>query len=119
MSSEKAADLFPNGTLGSSGPTDVVDAVERDVDAIRQSAPALADSALAATALSLAYEIEHPYNSATSKSMCAKALMEAMATLRELAPPAEKKDAIDELAAERKKRRSAARGAAPEDLLRP
>lgn len=49
----------------------------------------------------MAYEIENPFNSATSKSMCAKALLETLDTLRELSPPAEEGDALDELASRR------------------
>jgi hypothetical protein len=106
MSVKDAEELFPDG-LGSAGSSRVVDAVERDLATIRQVVPALADSALAATAISLAYEIEHPYNSATSKSMCAKALMDAMATLRELAPPKQERDDLDEISAARARRLAA------------
>lgn len=88
----------------------VVDAVDRDVDEIRKAAPALADSALAAAALALAYEIADPYNSATAKAACTKALMEAMATLRELAPPAETKDDLDSIIAGRVLRLATAGG---------
>jgi hypothetical protein len=45
-------------------------------------------------------------NSATSKSMCAKALQDTLRELRELAPAARKEDAIDQLAKQRAKRRS-------------
>ncbi len=63
--------------------------------------------AYVASALALARELDVK-NSATSKSMCARALREAMDRLRELAPPAERADRLDELAGRRKRRRSAA-----------
>jgi hypothetical protein len=69
--------------------------------------PELAESSLAATALALAFELDHPGNSATSKSMCARALNETMAKIRELAPPADEQDGVDELV---DARREAARG---------
>lgn len=61
----------------------------------------LAGSALAATALALAREIDKPTNSATSKSMCARALAEMLDRLRELAPPDVVSDALDELTSRR------------------
>lgn len=77
-----------------------------DIDQIRQSDPALADSGLAATAFAMALELENPYNSATSKSMCARALMDALNRLRELCPPEEKRDDLDDLASRRADRLS-------------
>jgi hypothetical protein len=72
-------------------------AVERDL----AKWPAdLADSALAASALALASEMDE-HNSATSKSMCAKALLETMDRLRSLAPANEEDDALDELRSRR------------------
>jgi len=96
----------------------VAEAVERDLDAVREASPDLADSALAATALALAAEIDEPKNSATSKSMCAARLNETMATLRELMPPKREADGIDDIAEQRKKRRAVAAegGAASADL---
>lgn len=97
---ELAAEIF--GELPDKARPDVVEAVEGDVAKL----PAhLAASALAQTAIALAYELQDPYNSATSKSMCAAKLMDAMATLRELAPPADEKDEIDDLKALREERR--------------
>lgn len=96
----------------------VRDAVESDLAQIRRSAPHVADSALAALALSLAAEMDGD-NSATSKSMCAKALMDALAELRSLAPPMREADPIDDIATQRKKRRAAAAGdAAASDMSR-
>lgn len=89
-----------------SGPLRVVDAVQRDLDEIAKRDPDLARSAHAATALALAREMDGS-NSATSKSMCAKALTETMDRLRELAPEEEPDDAVDDL--ERKRRERLAR----------
>lgn len=97
--------------LSESGRTSVISAVERDLKELRKRSPALADSAIAATAVQLAYELENPYNSATSKSMCARSLADAMDRLRELAPAEEEKDKLDDLSARRaarRKRRAAA-----------
>lgn len=63
----------------------------------------LAESALGASALALARELDGG-NSATSKSMCAKAHLELMDRLRELAPPEEEKDALNDIEAQRAKR---------------
>lgn len=79
-------------------------AVLRDVEELGEL-PA-GSGALVASALALARELD-VRNSATSKSMCARALREAMDRLRELAPPVLKRDAVDELAAARKVRRRA------------
>lgn len=87
----------------------VREAVECDLAEIRRTAPQLADSALAATALALAEEMDGD-NSATSKSMCARALMDALEQLRALAPPRKESDGIDRIAAQRQKRRAAAGG---------
>ena len=111
LPTETAAEMFPDG-LALSGRTDVVAAIERDIAAIRKRDPALADSALAASAVTLAYEMQDPYNSATSKSMCAGKLHEALAELRELCPPERETDAVDELGSKREERRAAARVAA-------
>lgn len=79
-------------------------ATVRDLKAIAKRSPDLAESALAATALALAQEIDGD-NSATSKSMCARALTDVLQQLRDIVPPEEKKDAIDELKAKRLARR--------------
>lgn len=78
----------------------VLDAVNRDLAAIKKVAPHLADSTLAATAQSLAVEMDGS-NSATSKSMCAKALVDIMEQLRELTPEQKKGDRLDDLEARR------------------
>jgi hypothetical protein len=86
-------------------------AVDRDLKAIgsRQGS-----HALAATARALARELDFFGNSAHSKALCAKALQDCLERLRELSPPKEKKDRVDELSSRRKKRvaRSSRRSAA-------
>lgn len=90
----------------------VVEAVTRDLASIRKRAPELADSALAASALVLAAELDDKGNSATSKSMCSRALVEVMEELRALAPPPVKKaDGVDDLGTKRAARRAAVGGA--------
>jgi hypothetical protein len=86
----------------------VVDAVQRDLERLGGD---LADSALAASALTLARELDKSGNSATSKSMCAKALMETMDRLRQLAPPKEVRDGVSDIAAARERRRAGLGGA--------
>jgi hypothetical protein len=90
-------------------------ATERDIDRMGGDLPG---SALAETALALARELDSGKNSATSKSMCARALLDTMAQLRELAPPREDQDDVDQLAARRERRRAAARGAGAADQSR-
>ncbi len=82
----------------------VVAGVQRDLAEIRRSAPDLAESALAESALALAREIDSQENSATSKSMCARSLLDTLDRLRELAPKVEEKDELDDLAARRARR---------------
>lgn len=112
MSAESAARMFPDGALGAAAPAMVLDAILRDIERIRKRDPALADSALAASAVAMAREIEHPFNSATSKSMCQARLADALRELRELAPPVESKDGLDEVAERRAKRRAGVAAAA-------
>jgi len=78
----------------------VFDAVTRDLERIAVVAPELAQGAEAFTALALAAEIDGN-NSATSKSMCAKALADLMSELRALTPEQEAGDSVDNLAARR------------------
>lgn len=102
MSTDKAREMFGDDLQGSGG--QVLNAVERDLEKVRAGDEVLADSALAATALQLAFEMDHPYNSATSKSMCAKVLRDLLTEIRAMAPPAKKSDTIDALAARRAER---------------
>lgn len=100
MSSEAASKLFSE-PLVLCGHTTVIEAAQRDIESVRKRDAELADSALAASAVALAYEIENPYNSATSKSMCARELRDTLDRLRELAPKAKEKDGLDDLSARR------------------
>lgn len=108
MPAEEAAKLFPDG-FGAAAPSRVIEATELELGRIRRRAEDLADSALAGSAVAMAREIEHPYNSATSKSMCAKELRETMGRLRELMPAVEERDEIDELRDRRVQRAGGAR----------
>jgi hypothetical protein len=96
MSTEDAQKLLDLKAIDACG-RGVIDAVDGELDELRARSPELAASATAASARALAYELENPGNSATSKSMCARVIGDHMQTLRELAPPAQKKDGIDEL----------------------
>ena len=75
----------------------VVGSVERELEELGS------DGALAATALAMAREIDGE-NSATSKSMCAKVLMDVLGQIRALAPPKKQEDRVDEIAKRREKR---------------
>lgn len=76
----------------------VVVAVERDLEALSRRDEALARGSLAMTALALARELDKG-NSATSKSMCAKALVDVMDRLLELAPPEQEKGELHDIRA--------------------
>lgn len=89
----------------------VIDAVDREIELLRERSPRLADSALAAGLRALAYDLENPYNSLTSKSQATKELREGTDRLRELAPPEVRQDGIDQLA-DRRAERLAGRSAA-------
>lgn len=56
---------------------------------------------LASGALTMAGLLDDPGNSATSKSMCCKSMLDALKELRELAPPVQQKDGLDDLKARR------------------
>lgn len=84
----------------------VLAAVRRDLEDLAGRDPRLAEGSLAASALALAAALDDPANSATSKSMCARALRESIDRLWELAPPPQTKDGIDDLASRRSKRRA-------------
>jgi broad specificity phosphatase PhoE len=81
----------------------VVEAVRRDLADLAERAEPLSRSALAMTALALARELDGS-SSATSKSMCAKALVETMARLRELAPEKREGGKLDDLTRKRAER---------------
>lgn len=83
----------------------VLAAVDRDLAALAKLDPVLAKSSLAATARALARELDE-HNSATSKSMCAKELRDTMKEIRSLAPEKQARDDLDELGAQRARRRA-------------
>lgn len=90
----------------------VVAALDRELAELRKRDPKLADSTLAASARVIAGVLDDPKNSATSRSMCARALNETMGRLHELMPAEETKDKLDELKERRKKRLAGRSGAA-------
>ena len=79
----------------------VLKAIDADLEQLAKRDSALATSAMAETARALAKELDNAGNSATSKAMCAKALNDTLERLRELAPPEETKDNLDDLSARR------------------
>ncbi|MEJ7891717.1 MAG: hypothetical protein WKF94_03665 [Solirubrobacteraceae bacterium] len=105
MPVDAAREMF-DGPLADNARTDVIDAALREVEAIRERDAVLADSPLAAGIVALAFEIAHPYNSATSKAALHRELRESVDRLRELAPPATEADRVDELARARELRRA-------------
>lgn len=84
-------------------------ATRADVAAMAEEVRA---SALAASAIALAAELDSPKNGGTSKSMIAKAHLDVMDRLRDLAPPKRERDKLDDLA-ERRAARLAQGGSAP------
>jgi hypothetical protein len=81
----------------------VAKAVQADIAALGALA---VGSTLAETALALARELDKPKNSATSKSMCAKAMIDVLRELRSQAPPKQEADGVTDLNAERAARRA-------------
>jgi len=79
------------------GPVEL--AVRRDLAQLAKRDPALADSGLAHSAISLAAGMDDLRNSLTSRSMAARALREALDRLIDLAPPPSNADKIDALEA--------------------
>ena len=108
MSALRAEELLGQPLTSTVAPTRVVDATELEIASLAKREASISDTALAAAAIALAYQIDNPFNSATSKSMCARELRETMAKLRELAPVGEEPDGIDQLAGRRANRRSPA-----------
>lgn len=102
LPAELAEQMF--GRLDESPRSEVVEAVQRDLAEIAERDKELSESGLAAVAVRLALELDHPYNSATSKGQCAKTLNETLDRLRELAPEKEESDGVDDLAARRRAR---------------
>lgn len=85
----------------------VVAAVQRDLDALAKRDAALAESALAAVALSLAADVDDLSNSSTQRTGARRALADVLVQLREMAPADGGKDRLDELAERRASRRGA------------
>ena len=79
----------------------VLAAVEGDLKLLAKRDPALAKSALAASALALARLLDDGSNSATSRAMCARALTETLDRLFERAPDEQEADKLDDLSARR------------------
>jgi hypothetical protein len=79
----------------------VLEATKRDIEEIAKRDRSLAESALAALALALAAEMDKPSNSATSKSMCGKTMLDALKMLRELVPEVREASPLDEIRARR------------------
>ena len=75
----------------------VVEAVERDLEAIRGLAPDLADGTLAAAARRLAEGLDNPKNSLTSRSIATRELRDTMTALRALMPLTEQEDDLARL----------------------
>jgi len=81
------------------------EALERELAELsKRSDTDLAASTLAATARVLARELDSSKNSATSKSMCAKAMYDALDRLYELAPDTQEADGVDEISRKRQER---------------
>lgn len=94
----------PNGSAG--GEKTVVSAVERDLADLAKRDNRLSESTLAMSALALAREMDSD-SSATSKSMCARALLETMDRLWELSPAEKEASPLDEIRARRESRTAA------------
>jgi hypothetical protein len=85
----------------------VVDGVKRDLAELPKD---LRESGLAEGALAIARVMDDFETSPAEMASCLRALHAALNRLRELAPPKEAKDGVDQIAERRAKRR--ARGAA-------
>lgn len=81
----------------------VVDGVEHDLKGLSDD---LRESALAQGALAVARVMDDFETEPAEMASCFRALQAALAQLRELAPPEEAKDGIDQLAEKRERRRS-------------
>ena len=90
----------------------VVDALTKDLQAM---GPRASGTTLAETALALARSLDDDGNSATSKSMCAKSMIDVLCELRQLAPPRQEADNVTNINSERDKRRVGVAAAAHTD----
>lgn len=82
----------------------VAAAVRGELEAMADLAPKIRGSALAALAVAMAREVDNPDNSATSKSLCAGRLIDAVDRLRASVPAEVQADGLDDLAARRDRR---------------
>lgn len=82
----------------------VVAAVQDELKLMAERAPDIRGSALAALAVAMAREVDSPDNSATSKSLCAGRLIDAVDRLRATVPAEVPADGLDDLAARRDRR---------------
>lgn len=100
---QRQADKPSDSRRGAGPPEsgDVTAGVLSDLTLIAKADANLARSSLANAAIVLAREMDTAGNSATSKSMCATALLTTMNRLWELTPAEEKGDGLDDLAARR------------------
>jgi hypothetical protein len=89
-----------------------VAAVKLDLDGIRPRDPNLAAGALATAALKAAEIVDDMRVSPNARVFALRELRETMDRIRELAPPVEKRDVIDDVARKREARRAARRSAA-------
>jgi hypothetical protein len=110
MTIDQARGLVDEGEI-EPAPVFIVDAVLGELDDLGKRDEKLAGSTLGALAKSLAYELANPHNSATSKAACARELREALDRLRELAPPEQTTDRLDEVKQRREQRRGRRRTA--------
>lgn len=81
--------------------TRVAAAVERELDRLD---PEIKEGGLAASALALGRRLDRLDTSAAAAASCARALRETLDRLRELQPPAEETDQLDELSTRRAER---------------
>lgn len=85
MSIDAAAKFFPK-PLEESGPSRVVEGVERELKEIRKRDKELADSALAGSVFALAREIDSPTTSPNAKAACVKEMRETLGKLHGQVP---------------------------------
>lgn len=103
------AEYLFQAPLSLSASSSSIEAAERDVDKIRERDPAIGESVIAATVVRMAYEVDNPFNSATSKAQCAKELRQAFESLLEQSPaPPEEEGDLERIRRARSARREAA-----------
>lgn len=84
----------------------LVAAVKRELKALEARGAAVKGAVEAELALTLAAAIADPATSLRDATAAARGLADAMAALRAIAPAEQTSDALDELAAQREKRRA-------------